>query len=388
MAAAAAALSTAAAAKTFDPGPENVPLTQQQPDAFYPPSTDHGSAPSFWSSYSLMHRRIQECGWVRQVNSFDFPISQDIAGVNMALGPGVIRELHWHVQDEWAIMLSGNCRLTAFDYDGHPWVQNVKKGDLWYFPAGVPHSLQGMGPGGCEFLLVFDDGAFSDEDTTLITDWVKHTPTEVLAKNWGVPTEAFAADIARIPSAGKYIFGASEPQALAQARAEVTRNTAFSSTDFSFKMLDMKPQKSTKSGNARIVDSTNFKVAKNIALAYVVVHPGGLRELHWHPDANEWQYYIQGKGRMTVYFNNSVARTADFNPNDVGYVPKTLPHYIENTGDTDLIYLEIFKTDRFRDFSLNDWMTHLPTQTIMETLNIDEKILDAIPRKNFAVLPA
>jgi oxalate decarboxylase len=137
----------------------------------------------------------------------------------------------------------------------------------------------------------------------------------------------------------------------------------------------------------RIVDSTNFKVAQNIAMAYVTIHPGGMRELHWHPNANEWQYWIQGKGRMTVFFNASTARTMDFNPGDVGYIPKTLPHYIENTGSEDLVFLEMFNTSRYRDFSLNDWMTNLPPEVVTQTLNISRDVLDAIPRGNFAIVP-
>jgi oxalate decarboxylase len=109
----------------------------------------------------------------------DFPISTEIAGVNMRLTAGGIRELHWHKSDEWALMLNGNCRLTALNFDGSTFVGDVTAGDLWYFPTGVPHSLQGLGPDGCEFLLVFDDGRFSEDDTTLLSDWMIHTPPEV-----------------------------------------------------------------------------------------------------------------------------------------------------------------------------------------------------------------
>ena len=43
-------------------------------------------------------------------------------------------------------------------------------GDLWYFPPGVPHSLQGTNQtaDGTEFLLVFPDGSFSEDSTFLV----------------------------------------------------------------------------------------------------------------------------------------------------------------------------------------------------------------------------
>ena len=156
-----------------------------------PPPTDVGSMPQFWASFNLAQRRIQDGGWGRQVTQSDFAISSEIAGVNMRLSAGGIRELHWHQQAEWSIMTYGRCRITVLDAKGRPYVADVKEGDLWYFPAGLPHSLQGLGPDGCEFVLAFDNGVSSEFNTLPATDWMAHTPPEVLAKNFGVPAEAF-----------------------------------------------------------------------------------------------------------------------------------------------------------------------------------------------------
>ncbi len=368
-----------------DPGPENPVMKSINKDGFMPPPTDHGAVKQFWHSFSAVHRRVQEGGWTRQVNIDDFPISTEMAGVNMRLNAGAIRELHWHEANEWALMLEGNCRLTAFDVDGHPYVQDVTKGDLWYFPTGIPHSLQGMGPEGCEFLLVFDDGKFSEDNTTLLTDWAIHTPPDVLAKNWGAPADMLAP-LRKIPPEGRYIFQAEVPGALKRDQDAVSQNRQKTKTAFEFRMMAMKPQKSNAAGAVRIVDSTNFPAAANIAMAHVTLKPGGLRELHWHPNSDEWQYYIQGSGRMTLFHNKSEARTMDFNPGDVGYVPKTLGHYIENTGDTDLVFLEMFKAPRYQDLSLNDWMTHLPPEIVFQHLNISPETLAKIPRDNLATL--
>jgi oxalate decarboxylase family bicupin protein len=98
--------------------------------------------------------------------------SVELAAVNMRLDEGVIRELHWHKEAEWAYVLDGEVRITAIDYDGGSFFDDLKKGDLWYFPSGVPHSLQGLSPNGTEFLLVFDDGGFSEESTFILTDWL------------------------------------------------------------------------------------------------------------------------------------------------------------------------------------------------------------------------
>jgi oxalate decarboxylase len=145
--------------------------------------------------------------------------------------------------------------------------------------------------------------------------------------------------------------------------------------------------KRTKSGEVRIIDSSKFKVSTTIAAAIVTVRPGGIRELHWHPNADEWQYYISGNGRMTVFDTGARARTMDFQAGDVGYIQKTLPHYIQNTGTTDLKFLEMFKSSFYQDLSLSEWLTHTPPELVLEHLGIDKATLDAMPKENVAVMP-
>jgi len=110
----------------------------------------------------------------------------------MRLTAGGVRELHWHQAAEWAYMTYGNCRITVLDPEGRPYVPDVKQGDIWYFPPGYPHSLQGLEPDGAEFVICFDDGAASEFNTLLVTDWFAHTPPSVLAKNFGEPGRDFS----------------------------------------------------------------------------------------------------------------------------------------------------------------------------------------------------
>ena len=111
-----------------------------------------------------------------------------------------------------------------------------------------------------------------------------------------------------------------------------------------------------------------------------------MRELHWHPNASEWQYYIKGSGRMTVFASSGKARTMDFNANDVGFIPAVAGHFIENTGTEDLVFLETFKSSYYADFSLNQWIRRLPDLIAHEHLNLDASELKQIPDQNNAVL--
>src|ERR1700733_9348064 len=365
------------------PGPGNPALDAQNPDSFFPPTTDAGGVQTFKYPFGLAHKRMQEGGWSREVTIRELAISKDIAGVDMRLTAGGIRELHWHSAAEWALMLYGNARITALDHGGKGFVGDITEGDLWYFPTGIPHSIQGLGPDGCEFLLVFDDGGFSEYATVLLTDWMAHTPHDVLAANFGVSPQAMEKMVRR----EKFIFQAAVPGALADDQKASAGARGLSTQDFAFRKSQMKVAKRTKGGEVTIVDSSTFKVSTTIAAAIVTVHPGGIRELHWHPNADEWQYYISGSGRMTVFATGGRARTMDFQAGDVGYVLKTLPHYVENTGNTDLKFLEMFKSNVYQDLALSEWLTHTPPELVIAHLGIDRATLEAMPKDEPVNMP-
>jgi oxalate decarboxylase len=309
------------------------------------------------------------------VTQRELPISPDLAGVNMRLTAGSYRELHWHVANEWAFMLYGNARVTVLNPDGTIFIGDVSNGDLWYFPAGYPHSIQGLGPDGCEFLLVFDQGTFSEYQTFLLSDWLIHTPQEILKKSMHLPETA----LSKFPTDELYIFPGTVPGSIEADRQAVGGQAVASKVDYTFRMAAMKPNLENASGSVRIVDSSNFPASKAVAAALVTVKPGGLRELHWHPQASEWQYYIKGSGRMTVFASAGKARTTDFKANDVGFIPAVAGHYIENTGEGDLVFLETFKSSRYADFSLNQWIRRLPDQMISQHIHLDSSYLKQIP---------
>ena len=365
------------------PGPGNPPLDAQNPDSFLPPPSDAGGVQTFKYPFALSHKRMQEGGWSREVTVRELAVSKSIAGVDMRLTAGGIRELHWHTAAEWSIMLYGNARITGLDADGKSFVSDVTEGDLWYFPTGIPHSIQGLNPDGCEFLLVFDDGNFSEYETVLLTDWMAHTPHDVLSKNFGVSEQA----LEKMPRREKFIFQAEVPGPLPADLKATTGSLGLSPIDFAFRASQQAVTKRTKGGEVRIIDSSKFKISTTIAAAIVTVHPGGIRELHWHPNADEWQYYISGAGRMTVFATGGRARTMDFQAGDVGYVQKTLPHYVQNTGDTELKFLEMFKSNLYQDLALSEWLTHTPPELVMAHLGLDKATLDAMPKEEVVVMP-
>ncbi|KJJ40953.1 oxalate decarboxylase [Bacillus subtilis] len=358
--------------------PRNIERDRQNPDMLVPPETDHGTVSNMKFSFSDTHNRLEKGGYAREVTVRELPISENLASVNMRLKPGAIRELHWHKEAEWAYMIYGSARVTIVDEKGRSFIDDVGEGDLWYFPSGLPHSIQALDEG-AEFLLVFDDGSFSENSTFQLTDWLAHTPKEVIAANFGVTKE----EIANLPGKEKYIFENQIPGSLKDDIVEGPNGEV--PYPFTYRLLEQEPIES-EGGKVYIADSTNFTVSKTIASAFVTVEPGAMRELHWHPNTHEWQYYISGKARMTVFASDGHARTFNYQAGDVGYVPFAMGHYVENIGDEPLVFLEIFKDDHYADVSLNQWLAMLPEKFVQAHLDLGKDFTDILSKEKHPVV--
>jgi len=355
-------------------------IDQQNPDALAPPSTDQGSVGQAKWPFSLSHNRLQTGGWARQQNTDVMPFATAMASVNMRLEAGAVRELHWHSTAEWAFVLKGTTQITAVNTDGQVFMDTVSPGDLWYFPPGIPHSLQATDddPDGTEFLLVFDDGSFSEDSTFQLTDWMAHIPMEVLAKNFQVNVSAFN----HIPSKELYIFPSTPPPANEQA---VTSPQGTIPMPFTFKFSQVNATQ-LPGGTMKIVDTRTFPVATTIVGALVTVEPGAMRELHWHPTQPEWSYFLGGTARMTLFASQGNARTFDYQAGDIGYVPPSFGHFVENTGNTTMTYMEIFNSDLVEDISLNQWLALTPPALVKAHLGFSDETIAALTKTKQLVI--
>ncbi|MFL5265659.1 MAG: cupin domain-containing protein [Stellaceae bacterium] len=370
-------------ASPMDPGPYSAALAGRFPAAPSPPATDVGDMPQFWASFNNAPKRLQNGGWARQVTQYDFQISEAVAGVNMRLTAGGIRELHWHVFAEWAFMTYGSCRITVLDPEGQAYVADVNEGDLWFFPPGYPHSLQGLGPDGCEFVIAFDDGKASEFNTLLVTDFsrahsARYPGPEFRRSSRGV-LENTAARSLHFPE---------QPAGTARcrpgSRVEPERPLE--------KPIHLFPETPTvRAGDGRRHGADRrqqeFPRLQDHRLGTRDPAPGALRELHWHPNADEWVYFFKGTAQVGVFAAGPRAVTTNFNPGDIGYVKRTNGHYVKNVGDTDLEFLEVFRSDRFEDVSLSDWLTHTPPAMVAATFNTDTATIAKFPNDKSEILP-
>ncbi|KAI8626029.1 RmlC-like cupin domain-containing protein [Xylariaceae sp. FL1651] len=356
-------------------GGTNHQIDLQNPDNLGQQSTDNGVVPNLKWSFSDSRTRILRGGWVREQVVTDLPSSQDISAAQQHLTKGSIRELHWHRVAEWGYVYAGSILLSAVDENGQYQVAKLEVGDIWYFPKGEGHTVQGLEDEN-EFLLVFDDGNFDAVGTTFnVDDWITHTPKSVLAKNFGLPESVFGS----VPSPNPYILNATvDTHNVTGGNGELTGNSSYVYYAKDHPLEDVPGQ----GGTLRIIDTTTFPVAKTIAATVVTLSPGGLRELHWHPNAEEWLYFHQGQARATVFIGNAIARTFDFRAGDTGVFPDNSGHYIENTSETeDLVWIEIYKSDRVQDISLTQWLALTPADVVANVLKIPIDVAEKLKKE-------
>ncbi|KAI0100734.1 Bicupin, oxalate decarboxylase/oxidase [Nemania sp. FL0031] len=368
-----------------DPGPRTYEYEKLNPDLYAPPGTDTGDVPNAMWPLGLSHNRPgtgNQSGWARQQNIEVLPAATAMAGVDMRLAPHAYRELHWHTSAEWALILKGSVRVAAIDEDGASFVDDVTAGDVWFFPAGIPHSLQALDEG-CEFLLVFDDGAFSEDETFLATEMILRSPKEVWAKD--LQTNVSALD--DIPSDQKYIFnGTPAPANISEQNITGSAGSLSGPTGYTFHWSQQEFFNTT-GGSVKILDPLTFPIAEMFSAALVVLEPGAMREVHWHTTSDEWSYFLQGSARITVFKAPSSSRTFDFTAGDVGYIPQAAGHYVENTGTDDVIFLEVLQAKKFADISASQWLALTPRQVVKDTLNLSDDVLDALPKDKTLIKP-
>ncbi|KAL8672308.1 MAG: hypothetical protein Q9168_003224 [Polycauliona sp. 1 TL-2023] len=363
-------------------GGTNKQLDLQNPDNLGAQATDNGVVPNLKWSFSDSKTRVFPGGWVREQVITDLPASHDIAAAQQHLKKGALRELHWHRVAEWGYVYQGKVRVSAVDEDGRNQVDDLQVGDIWYFPKGQAHTIQGLDSEN-EYLLAFDDGNFDATGTTFnVDDWITHTPKSILAKNFGVNESVFDT----VPIKDPYIA----PSNVSSSNIDSPFGKLEGNSSYVYKLSQIKtPPAPGGGGTLAKVDSRNFPIATTIAAAVVTLEPKGLRELHWHPNAEEWLYFHQGQARATVFLGNAIARTFDFRAGDTAVFPDNSGHYIENTSETEqLVWIELYKSDRVADVSLTQWLALTPPDIVASTLKIPRSVVDKLKKEKQLLIAA
>jgi oxalate decarboxylase family bicupin protein len=185
---------------------------------------------------------------------------------------------------------------------------------------------------------------------------------EVLSKNFDLPLSAWD----NIPPEALFIFpGTPAPTNISEQNVTGSAGIVPLANSYTYHLSEAPPTFEREGGTVKILDPTSFPIASGFSAAVVTVKPGAMREIHWHTTSDEWNFFLQGKARISVYAAVGNARTFDYNAGDCGYVrepcsllikadqytpkqiPKSMSHYVENIGTEDVVFIEVLQADHF-----------------------------------------
>jgi oxalate decarboxylase len=335
--------------------------------------------PTFKFALEKSEARVMGKNTAKEASVRQLPISKGIAGVSMGLAPGAMRELHWHATAaEWAFVDKGRVRTTVLAPGGYSETNEFEPGDVWYFPRGHGHQLECLGDEPCHFVLIFDNGYFSEFGTFSISDWIGHTTKALLAKNFGLPASTFDG----FPKKEVYFAqGALPPKRPAEPLAGPKRPPL----THKWSLLANDPLVDNKGGKLWLVDSTKFAISKTITGAVLMLEPGALRELHWHPTADEWQYVLEGTISMTMFGANGRYRTETLEQGDVGYIPQGYGHSIENVGDKPCRVLIGFNSGVYEEIDLTEWIAGNPPDVLAANFGQPAALFQEFPKEDIFI---
>ncbi len=310
------------------------------------------------------------------------PISKGIAGVSMKLEPGAMRELHWHATAaEWAFVIEGRVRTTVIDPRGRAETNDFEPGDIWYFPRGHGHMLECLGNKPAHFILIFDNGYFSEFGTFSITDWIGHTSKHLLAKNFGLPESAFEG----FPRDEVYFARGPIPSETIPPNHQGPLTSP--PDTHRYRMLAQEPHSIHKGGREWRIGADRFPISKTVTGVILDLEPGGLRELHWHPTSDEWQYVIEGQISVTLFGSHGRYRVETLNEGDVGYIPQGYGHSIENVGGKDCRVLIGFNTGHYEAIDLSMWIAGNPLDVLATNFGKPQSLFEKFPRERIFISP-
>jgi oxalate decarboxylase len=322
-------------------------------------------------------------GSAKEAAVAEFPLSQSIAGVSMRLNSGGFRELHWHaIAAEWAYVLEGNVRTTVISPDGQAETDDFQVGDIWYFPKGHGHALECLGNQPCHFLLGFDSGHFSEFGTFSVTDWLGHTDPGILGRQLNLPATA----LTNIPKKEVYIGTGHLPPK--DTPDDLNPAVPPSQSAHKFRLETMPPTHEFPGGFIKVVSSKEFPIQSTLTAARMDIEPGAFRELHWHPNADEWQFVMSGEGRVTIFGSHGRVKTMPYGPGMVSFVKQGYGHFVENTGTETLRLLILFNAPTYQEILLTSWLAANPGQLVADHFGLSLDQVKKFPKDSSGIIAA
>lgn len=320
-------------------------------------------------------------GWIKEMTSADTPAVPTLASSYVTMNPGSLRGLHWHRgAAEFGYVVAGACVLTVYDPSGRVGLEELAAGDVWYVPRGFAHSVWAYGAEGCTFTSVYDDGLTSELNALELADLVRTERPDIVAAVLGVTAMDLAPARERAPILRAGATG--EPGLALRARGEAGP----APRAFGFALMDLPP---LRCPGGWFVQASRSDFPMSLTLIGAITHldPGGIREPHWHPNADEWDLVLSGRARITLFEGGAATSAVEVGPGDIGFLPRNGAHAVQALGDEPFRLLSVFNAPEFESIGLSELLAGTPAEIVRRNLDLAPAVVEKLPTSERFIVP-
>jgi oxalate decarboxylase len=304
----------------------------------------------------------------------NFPI---LSGMGMGmlllrLGIGGVREPHWHPNaSELSYCIKGQAAMTIFSPGNNHDTFTIKPGEITYVPKGYIHDIQNVGDEEAKFVLAFNNELPQDLGISGSVGWMTN---RVMDATFGIKSSGFFdqldyANKQDVVIAPKPVFVSSNNYVVSVPNAH------------KFNLEELPPQIQTAGGSVAMGDANNFPILNGLALYSLKLKPGGIREPHWHPNAAEFDYVINGKARMTIFGPDDKGITFEVGPGQIVFIPPAYFHYIENTDPGNITHFAVFfNSERPEDTGISGALSSYSNEVLAAVYDSEPSFFSRLPK--------
>jgi oxalate decarboxylase len=303
-------------------------------------------------------------------NSDNFPILRGMATYSLRLDRGGVREPHWHPNAaELSYCLSGKALMTIF---GHGAIHNtftIERDEIAFVPQGFLHHIENISEEETKFIITFNHEKPEDIG---ISGSIGSIPNAALDYTFIVKREFFAK------------INKPTQDILIGKRSSIAK-PEFPNIPNPYKFnLKEEPQIQSKiqnnGGTVILANAYSFPILNGLACYSLYLKKGGIREPHWHPNAAELDYVINGRARMVIFSPGGNIDTFEVGPDQIVFIPTAYFHYIENIGDEELHFAVFFSHEKPQDIGISGAFGAYSNEVFGAVFNVDPKVFESLPK--------
>jgi oxalate decarboxylase len=306
-----------------------------------------------------------------------------MAAYLLRLKQGGVYEPHWHPNAaELSYCINGRAIMTIFSPNAGYDSFTIDPGELVFVPRGYIHDIENISDQEAKFITAFN---YEQPREIGISGSVGSMPDRVLNATFGIkpPTATFFNGFNN-KSPKDIVIGSKPPANTLGAAATTTaadNSTTRIPNPHKFNLEGIPPQVQTTGGTVALGNANTFPILSGLACYSLRLNPNGIREPHWHPNAAELDYVIEGRARMTILSPGGSVDTFEVSPGQIVFIPPAYFHYIENPDSISNMHFAVFfGHEKPEDIGISGALSAYSNEVLAAVFNLDPTLFDKLPK--------